>query len=74
VMIIYLREQLAAAQGERAEAYRWLLERNIERRLLQQPRLEKALRRLEKRDFAREFVAHFATQPADLWAGGRPNG
>lgn len=74
VLVIYLREQLAAAQGERATAYQWLLERNLEKRLAQQPRLQKVLLRLEKHGFAREFVEYFATQPVDLWAGGRPNG
>jgi len=74
VMVIYLREQQAAARGERAEAYRWLLERNIEQRRQEQPRLKKTLLRLEKQGFASEFVNHFAKQPVNLWAGGRPDG
>jgi CHAD domain-containing protein len=74
VMVIYLREQLAAAQGERAAAYCWLLERNIERRLQEQPRLEKSLLRLEKHGFASEFVDYFSRQPVDLWNGERRDG
>lgn len=75
VMVIYLREQLAAARGERAEAYEWLLERNSARRLEEQPRLQKVLLSLEKHGFAGEFVGYFSTDPANLWVeGGRPNG
>jgi CHAD domain-containing protein len=74
VMVIYLRERLAEAQGERATAYRWLLERNIERRLQEQPRLEKTLLRLESRGFAAEFIDYFSSQPVDLWNGGRSDG
>jgi CHAD domain-containing protein len=74
VMVIYLREQLAGADGERATAYAWLLARNIERRDREQPKLERRLLKLEHDDFPREFVAYFTRRPVDLWLRGRVNG
>jgi CHAD domain-containing protein len=74
VMVIYLSELLAGAAGERRTAYAWLLQRNIERRRAEQPKLERVLLKLEESDFARDFVGFFAHRPVDLWARGRADG
>jgi CHAD domain-containing protein len=68
VMVIYLREQLAAAEGDAAVAYRWLLARNEQLRLAEQPEIEKVLLKLEEDQFAQALVAYFAAMPVDMWA------
>jgi len=67
VMLIYLREQLEQAEGERAGAYRWLLEHNEQLREAEQPKLVKRLRKFEESGLARQFVSFFGTLPVDLW-------
>jgi CHAD domain-containing protein len=74
VMILYLEEQLAAAQGERAAAYRWLLERNRHKRQEQQPQLETVLVDMEQSAFPLAFVTYFSRTPCDLWALGAQHG
>jgi CHAD domain-containing protein len=68
VMIIYLREQLASAEGDTAVAYRWLLERNEQLRAVEQPEIEKVLLKLEQDQFAQALVAYFSATPVDMWA------
>jgi len=68
VMIIYLSEQLEKTDGERAAAYQWLRARNQERRLKEQPRLEKTITKLEKDGFPAAFIAYFSAKPYDLWS------
>jgi len=70
VMLIYLREQLAVADGERQAAYRWLLERNAEKRAAEQPRLEQALQRFEDDGVPAALTAFFSRLPVDIWALG----
>lgn len=67
VMIIYLREQLRDAETGRRAALEWLLERNIELRRKEQPKLERALLRFERRKQPQRFVDYFARKPLDLW-------
>lgn len=74
VLIIYFEELLASAEGERAAAYRWLLERNRRQRIKQQPRLEQVLLRMEQAAFPAAFTAYFASTPYDLWAMEAPHG
>jgi CHAD domain-containing protein len=74
VMVIYLGELLAAAEGERRTAYAWLLERNVERRRAEQPRLEGVLLELEQDGFPADFIDFFSTQPVNLWERGTGNG
>jgi CHAD domain-containing protein len=68
VMVIYLAVQVERAEGERREAFRWLLQRNTARRAEEQPKLEDALLGLEKDGFPAAFVGFFSRQPTDLWA------
>lgn len=74
VMVIYLRIELEHARGERREALAWLLERNIELRLHQQPKLKKTLERMEATGFPAEFVGYFSAAPVDLWTVGGADG
>jgi CHAD domain-containing protein len=74
VMIIYLREQLEQAAGERAAALSWLLERNVERRAAEQTNLMKVLQQFERDSFPAAFVAYFSGLPVDLWALGAGHG
>lgn len=74
VMVIYLRELLDGAEGERATALAWLLKRNIERRQREQPGLERRLLKLERDNFPQEFVDYFSRRPVDLWARGAADG
>jgi CHAD domain-containing protein len=74
VMLLYLHEQIEQAQGERAAALNWLLERNTQRRLDEQPRLGKVLRRMERDSFHLAFVAYFSKLPVDLWVLGEVHG
>jgi CHAD domain-containing protein len=74
VMILYLEDQLAAAQGERSAAYRWLLERNQLKRREQQPQLEQVLLDMEQSAFPLAFVTYFSHTPSDLWALGVQHG
>jgi len=67
VMLIWLREQLETADEDRAVGYNWLLERNGAKRQAEQPKLEKALTKLEKDGFPAAFVAYFSHVPVDLW-------
>jgi hypothetical protein len=67
VMLIWLDEQLKAADADRAAAYTWLRQRNHERRQLEQPRLEKTLLVLERDGFPAAFAAYFSRLPLDLW-------
>lgn len=67
VMLLWLEEQLAGADSDRAAAYRWLLERNTAKRAAQQPRLEKTLLKLEQDGFPAAFAAYFSRLPIDLW-------
>jgi CHAD domain-containing protein len=74
VMIIYFEELLATATGERAAAYRWLLERNRHKRAQQQPQLELVLAQMEESAFPVAFATYFAHTPYDLWALGAQHG
>jgi len=74
VMIIYLRELLAQAAGERASALSWLLERNIERRAAEQDKLLQVLHQFERDSFPAAFVAYFSQLPVDLWSLGVQHG
>ncbi len=74
VMIIYFEELLATAEGERAAAYRWLLERNRHTRAQQQPKLEQVLEQMEESAFPVAFATYFSRTPADLWALGGQHG
>ena len=74
VMIIYLREQLAQADGERAAALSWLLARNEQARSEEQPRLERILLKMERDRLPQQFAAFFACSPLNLWALGVPDG
>jgi hypothetical protein len=67
VMLIWLEEQLAAADSDRSAAYRWLLERNRAKRSAVQPQLERTLLRFEQDGFAAAFTAYFSRLPFDLW-------
>ncbi len=67
VMLIFLREQLKAALGERRAAYSWLLARNTEKREAEQPRLEQVLLKLESDGFPQALTAYFSRTPVDLW-------
>jgi CHAD domain-containing protein len=67
VMLLWLEEQLQAADSDRAAAYRWLLERNREKRSAVQPQLERTLLKLEADGFPAAFVAYFSHLPVDLW-------
>jgi CHAD domain-containing protein len=68
VMVIYLHEQLANAEGDAAVAYRWLLARNEHLRQDEQPEIEKVLAKVEEDHFAQAFVAYFSAAPVDMWA------
>lgn len=72
VLIEYLTKQLKSAEGQRAIAMSWLLERARQRREEEQPGLEKLLRRSEKDGSAQEFVKFFSTTPVDLWLLNKP--
>lgn len=74
VMVIYLREQLAGASGERATAYQWLLRRNVALREQEQRRIEERLRRFEADGIAPRLVEFFSRRPVDLWALGGADG
>jgi CHAD domain-containing protein len=74
VMVIYLQAELEKARGERREGLVWLLERNTELRLHQQPKLEQTLRRMEDEGFPTEFVSFFSAAPVDLWTVGGADG
>jgi inorganic triphosphatase YgiF len=67
VMLIWLKEQLEQSDADHASGYRWLYDRNFEKRQAEQSRLEKALTRLEKDNLPAAFVAYFAHLPIDLW-------
>jgi CHAD domain-containing protein len=67
VMLIWLNEQVATTSTDRAAAYRWLIERNSERRMLEQPRLERCLLKFESDGFAAAFASYFSRLPQDLW-------
>jgi CHAD domain-containing protein len=68
VLLVYLREQLESAEGERRTALNWLLARNQLKRDAEQPHLVEAIRQLDAEGFPEAFVTYFATQPTDLWA------
>jgi CHAD domain-containing protein len=74
VMILYFEELVATATDERAVAYRWLLERNRLRRVEEQPKLERILRKMEQSAFPAAFVTYFSHMPLDLWALGVQHG
>lgn len=74
VMLIYLREQLATAEGDKAVAYRWLLHRNEQLRAEEQPHLERVLLKLEEDQFAQALVAYFSSTPEDMWSREAGNG
>jgi len=74
VLIVYFEELLKDAAGERAAAYRWLLERNRERRALEQPRLERVLTKMEESGFPVAFTHYFSSWPIDLWLTTVPHG
>lgn len=74
VLVLYFEERIADAGDERAQAYRWLLERNRGERAAQQPRLEQALQKMEESAFPALFVAYFSRRPVDLWALGAEHG
>jgi len=74
VLIIYFESRLADHGDERAQAYRWLLERTRKERGRQQPRLAQALLKMEEGAFPALFVAYFSRRPFDLWAWGAVRG
>lgn len=67
VMIIWLEQQLAAADTERASAIRWLIARNRARREAEQPGLEQAIFKLDQDGFPAAFIAYYSRLPLDLW-------
>jgi CHAD domain-containing protein len=67
VMIIYLGEQLSKADEQRKPAITWLLTRNEKLREQQRPKLQLALRKLEKDRVPEKFVTFFSRKPFNLW-------
>ncbi len=67
VMVVYLNERMANAQGKRATAYEFLLARGSDQRAAEQPGLVQSVADLDADGFPDSFIDYFSHTPYNLW-------